>query len=247
MNFDDPSQPQDETLEVLVNVTNASADCGLRVADRDRVSVAYDAFADRTLIDRASEAAPLLVPMGYDQLIPGFELSLLNLCAGQTASFTLPSELAFGQHAPFSIPRGASLRYDVTVLRIFPSPLERVGEPLDLWRHIDSNADGQLSREEVKRHFRYLGKDVPPSVWSEDVDGDGLISRDEFGGPKGAPAVLQKALDDGAETIEVAGGAAAVAQDQVQLQEEEHDQVEQQLDVVVDRERTDGDAGAPGT
>ena len=39
----------------------------------------------------------------------------------------------------------------------------------------------------------------------------------------------------------------AVAQDQVQLQEEEHDQVEQQLDVVVDRERTDGDAGAPGT
>ena len=50
-----------------------------------------------------------------------------------------------------------------------------------------SPTDGVLSKEEVLAFFTKQGKDeLPDGLWeNEDKDGDGFISWEEFGGPKG--------------------------------------------------------------
>ena len=47
---------------------------------------------------------------------------------------------------------------------------------------LDQDQDGRISREEFQQGF----EEEPEGLWDqEDKNGDGFISYDEFGGPKG--------------------------------------------------------------
>ena len=86
-----------------------------------------------------------------------------------------------------AIPGGATLRFDVEVVDFStdgpgPQPPQNIFKELDVLPE-----DGKLSKEEVLSFFKRQGKDeLPPGMWeSEDKDGDGFISWEEFSGPKG--------------------------------------------------------------
>jgi FK506-binding protein 14 len=81
------------------------------------------------------------------------------------------------------IPGGATLRFDVEVVDFGQGPPEQ-----NLFKELDvSPKDGQLTSEEILAFFKKQGKDeLPPGLWeSEDKDQDGVITWEEFSGPKG--------------------------------------------------------------
>jgi len=56
------------------------------------------------------------------------------------------------------------------------------GEEEDVFSILDQDQDGRISREEFAQGF----EEEPEGLWDqEDKNGDGFISFDEFGGPKG--------------------------------------------------------------
>lgn len=117
------------------------------------------------------------------------------MCVGEKRKLVIPSHLGYGEHgAGDKIPGGATLHFEVECLSIENGPA-----PVNVFSEIDENRDNQLSREEVSS---YLKKQMPVAAEAgmtdlpeqdklveeifqhEDADKNGLISHDEFSGPK---------------------------------------------------------------
>lgn len=76
------------------------------------------------------------------------------------------------------------MNFDVEVVDITDPP-ERPPTP-NIFKQIDTDGDMKLSLEEITAYFKTMDKDVPDGLMdSEDKDGDGYVSWDEFSGPKG--------------------------------------------------------------
>ena len=100
------------------------------------------------------------------------------------ANIVIPPDMGYGdQGAGADIPGGATLNFDVEVVEISgvapPGP--------NLWKEIDTDEDGKLTKDEVEKFFQEKhGSGMPDGLWdNEDKDKDGFISWDEFGGSKG--------------------------------------------------------------
>jgi len=122
--------------------------------------------------------------IGVNQVIAGWEKGLLGLCKGAKANLIIPPEMGYGANgAGADIPGGATLKFDVEVVDI----LAEAPPPPNLFKEIDGDGNGQISKEEVEAFFQEKhGASTPEGLWeNEDKDGDGVISWDEFGGPKG--------------------------------------------------------------
>jgi len=124
--------------------------------------------------------------IGVGHVIKGWDIGLLNLCKGAKANIVVPPELGYGdQGAGPDIPGGATLNFDVEVVEVSneapPGP--------DLFREIDLDSNGKLTKEEVEKFFQDKhGNGIPEGLWeNEDKDADGFISWEEFGGTKGNP------------------------------------------------------------
>ena len=83
------------------------------------------------------------------------------------------------------IPGGATLNFDVEVVDITEGPPEP-----NIFKDLDGDVDGKLSKEEVLAFFKKQGRDeLPEGLWEkEDKNEDGVISWEEFSGPKGKTA-----------------------------------------------------------
>ena len=59
--------------------------------------------------------------------------------------------------------------------------------PPNYFKMIDINEDGKISKEEMLAFFAAQGREeIPDGLWeNEDKNGDGFVSWEEFGGPKG--------------------------------------------------------------
>mmetsp|Transcript_3379 Transcript_3379/g.9410 ORF Transcript_3379/g.9410 Transcript_3379/m.9410 type:complete len:212 (+) Transcript_3379:167-802(+) len=122
--------------------------------------------------------------IGVGQVIPGWDKGLLNLCKGAKAILTIPPEMGYGERgAGADIPGGATLKFDVEVVDI----LDSAPPPPNVFKEIDSDEDKKLTKEEVEAWFQAKqGIGIPDGLWeSEDKDGDGVITWEEFGGYKG--------------------------------------------------------------
>lgn len=53
---------------------------------------------DGSVFDSSKEREPMEVQVGSGQVIPGFESGILGMEEGETRSFTVPAEDAFGEH-----------------------------------------------------------------------------------------------------------------------------------------------------
>eukprot|EP00536_Pseudo-nitzschia_multiseries_P012490 jgi/Psemu1/208799/e_gw1.479.9.1 len=123
--------------------------------------------------------------IGVGQVIPGWDKGIMGLCKGAKAILVIPPEMSYGATgAGDVIPPGATLNFDVEVVAINDSP----PPPPNLFKDIDTDMDLKLSKEEVEAFFQATkGISTPDGLWaSEDKDGDGVISWDEFAGPKGS-------------------------------------------------------------
>ena len=123
------------------------------------------------------------VTIGVGELIAGWDAGLLGLCRGAKAILVVPPDMGYGSSGVGdAIPGGATLRFDLGVISVTaPPPLP------DLFDELDIDEDGVLALEEIHAHFRKEGPDaeMPPDLMErEDKNGDGVVSREEFGGPK---------------------------------------------------------------
>jgi len=123
------------------------------------------------------------VVVGVGDMIEGWDVGLMGLCKGAKAVVVIPPEMAYGDSGVGeAIPGGATLRFDIEVVSVDgPPPV------LDIFTELDVDENGFLSPEEIDVHFKKEGPnaEMPPDLMAnDDANGDGVISREEFGGPK---------------------------------------------------------------
>jgi len=145
---------------------------------------------------------PFKFQIGVGQVIRGWEEGVLGMCVGEKRRLIVPPELGYGdQGAGEIIPGGATLNFDIDLLESEDGPA-----PVNVFKQIDSDADNNLSREELSAYLKQqveamaqaggeqaaqaeeMLKDqdeLVEEIFShEDKDKDGYISHTEFSGPK---------------------------------------------------------------
>jgi len=145
---------------------------------------------------------PFKFQIGVGQVIKGWEEGVLGMCIGEKRRLIVPPELGYGdQGAGDIIPGGATLFFDVELVAAEEGPT-----PVNVFKQIDIDSDQSLSREEIasylkqqvetmanaggeqgeeaKKMMEDQDKLVEEIFAHEDKDKDGLISHEEFSGPK---------------------------------------------------------------
>ena len=127
---------------------------------------------------------------GRGTVIEGMERGILNMCAGEKRMLIIPPELGYGSRGfGRSIPKDATLRFIVELASIGTKP--PVTHPHfkssdDVFSEIDYDEDGLLDFSEI---VEYLAKSKvqgrPKEIFdNEDKNKDGIVSWEEFTGPK---------------------------------------------------------------
>jgi len=145
---------------------------------------------------------PFKFQIGVGQVIKGWEEGVLGMCVGEKRKLIVPPALGYGdQGAGDIIPGGATLHFEVELINTEEGPT-----PVNVFKQIDTDADQALSRDEISSYLKQQvetmqnaggeqgeearkmmedqDKLVEEIFAHEDKDKDGLISHDEFSGPK---------------------------------------------------------------
>jgi len=124
--------------------------------------------------------------IGTGQVIKGWDEGIAGLCKGAKATLVIPPAMGYGeQGAGGDIPGGATLNFDVEVVDISTEAPPTPPQP-NMFKQIDLDGSGMLDKSEIDAYFKGIGRETPAELFaSEDTDGDGSISWEEFSGPKG--------------------------------------------------------------
>ena len=179
---EDPAESGDQLSMHYTGTIDASSEAGVK-------GMKFDSSRDRDQVFKFT--------LGKGQVIDGWDKGLLGLCLGAKARLVLPPDMAYGASgAGADIPGGATLKFDVEVMDIQrptstsrPRASEGTASQLpNVFSQIDKDGNKELSSNEVEAFFREQREgDVPAELWDkEDTDSDGVISWEEFTGPKGS-------------------------------------------------------------
>ena len=190
----------------------------------------HDSATATSAIKDGDEPQPFETQVGVGNLIKGWDLGLLGLCLGTKARLTIPPSQAYGHRGYHTIPPGATLQFDIEIVDVANYKDRQVvvdvpeGGEDNLFALIDNNRDGKLDEQELQNFFSRQGSDVvPPEVWRDDVDQDGMISWIEFTGPKG----------DGPPSME---DTKKKMEEQARLKEEEQKRLEKEARQIPDED-----------
>ena len=135
--------------------------------------------------------------LGIGHVILGWERGLVGVCVGEKRQLIVPPHLGYGDAKHDQIPPKSTLVFDIEILKIEDGPV-----PANVFKEIDTDSDGRLSRKEVgeflrkqlsqgQQHGDTGSPDDPDRVqmideifMHEDKDKDDYITHEEFSGPK---------------------------------------------------------------
>jgi len=186
----------EEELKVETEFKPDGCDEAVKSKEKDLLTMHYTGTLEEgTKFDSSRDRnQPFTFQIGVGQVIKGWDQGLLGMCVGEKRKLVIPPHLGYGDSgAGDVIPGGATLLFDVELISIGDAP-----PPVNVFKEIDEDEDSHLSREEV---LGYLKKQIPEGAEQqenmqdpvkiteeifqhEDKDRDGLISHDEFSGPK---------------------------------------------------------------
>jgi FK506-binding protein 14 len=183
--------------ELTVTQTDGPTECedSERVAVRSYVSMHYIGSIDESsetgekgkqFHNSKDNGQTYDFQIGTKRVIPGWDAGLMGLCKGAKVTLVIPPDMGYGaQGADGDIPGGATLHFEVEVVDVADKAPLSAPQP-NFFKLIDTDEDGTLNVDEIALYFKSKGMEVPEGLWpSEDKDGDGIISWDEFTGPKG--------------------------------------------------------------
>ena len=142
-----------------------------------------------SMFDSSVSREPFEFQLGAGHVIKGWDKGLLGMCIGEKRTLILPPEYAYGsKRAGSSIPGGATLKFDVECVDIRDKKvIKELGN--NIFKEIDTDGDWLISQYELDVWFmesRGEADGAPPGLFNrDDLDGDGLLTWDEFAGPKG--------------------------------------------------------------
>uniref|UniRef100_A0A7S1H5P0 peptidylprolyl isomerase n=1 Tax=Thalassionema nitzschioides TaxID=33649 RepID=A0A7S1H5P0_9STRA len=183
------------STELSVTVTDGPKECddSEKVAAGQHVSMHYTGTIDESSetgekgkkFDSSRDRDTTFdFEIGKGMVIQGWDKGLIGLCKGAKATLIIPPDMGYGdQGAGDDIPAGATLNFDVEVVGISDS----APPPPNYFAMIDEDKDGKITKEEMTAFFTKQGApEIPEGLWeSEDKDGDGVVTWEEFNGPKG--------------------------------------------------------------
>ena len=183
--------------DLSVTVTDGPKECAAasKVKAGDKLKMHYTGTIDQSsekgekgkkFDSSRDRGATFDVQIGRGRVIQGWDKGLVGLCKGAKATLVIPPDMGYGDRgAGADIPGGATLNFDVEVVDITEGPPEP-----NIFKDLDGDEDGKLSKEEVLAFFKKQGRDeLPEGLWEkEDKNEDGVISWEEFSGPKGKTA-----------------------------------------------------------
>nr|XP_022323836.1 FK506-binding protein 2-like isoform X1 [Crassostrea virginica] len=189
-----------EEGELKIDVLKTVEDdkCQRKSKRLDMLSMHYvGTLEDGTKFDSSADhGQPFSFQLGIGQVIKGWDQGLLDMCIGEKRKLTIPSSLGYGdQGAGEKIPPKATLIFEVELLDVQDGP-----KPENIFKKIDTDEDNKLSREEISAHLVELSRQtygfpvdnkseehqkvVDGIFYWEDSDKDGIITHEEFTGPK---------------------------------------------------------------
>jgi len=185
------------TLSVKVDVYDGPKECedSEKVKNGQQLTMEYTGSIDQSSetgekgkqFDTSRGREPFAFQIGQGRVIPGWDNGLLGLCKGAKATLLIPPEEGYGASgAGDAIPGGATLLFDVEVIDM-SDDVPAAPEQPNIFNLIDKNGDRKLDEEELMAFFKEQGRDsIPDGLFEkEDLDKDGVISWEEFSGPKG--------------------------------------------------------------
>lgn len=183
--------------KLKVEVLKSVEKCDRRSKKGDLLSVHYKG----TLLDGKEfdsshgRGEPFRFQIGVGQVVKGWEEGLLDMCVGEQRKLTVPPELGYGDNgAGDKIPPKSTLVFETELVKVEDGP-----PPVNVFKQIDADKNEQLTREEILKYLKEqlpaaqaAGlKDLPDTdkmveeiFQHEDRDHDGVISKEEFSGPK---------------------------------------------------------------
>jgi len=185
------TQPIDEpTLEALDGITTESGLKFITVEDGNGpkplpgqfVKVAYTGrLADGSIFNSATTAAPYVFKMDQGAVISGWEEGISMLNEGGRAMLLVPPELAHGDTGATGIDPGATLVFDIELLKVFEgAPAEPMQVDEDAFTETDSGlkfhdieeGDGDSPSENYIVTVHYTGWLEDGTKFSSSVDWD---------------------------------------------------------------------------
>uniref|UniRef100_A0A131XZF7 peptidylprolyl isomerase n=1 Tax=Ixodes ricinus TaxID=34613 RepID=A0A131XZF7_IXORI len=183
--------------KLKIEVLKSADKCERKSKKGDLLAVHYKgSLLDGTEFDSShGRGEPFRFQIGVGQVVKGWEEGLLDMCVGEQRKLTVPPELGYGDvGAGDKIPPKSTLVFETELMKIDDGP-----PPVNVFKQIDADTNGQLSREELGKYLKdqlpaaqAAGlKDLPDPekmveeiFQHEDRDRGGFISKDEFSGPK---------------------------------------------------------------
>ncbi|KAG2441197.1 hypothetical protein HYH02_010041 [Chlamydomonas schloesseri] len=159
---EDSQAPEGGLPTVNIGVKFRPDPCDPKTKVGDWVGVHYvGKLEDGEEFDNSfTRGEPIEFQLGAQQVIAGWETGILGMCVGEKRRLHIPPHLAYGDEGAGPIPAGASLVFDVELVRITDTPQS---PPEEYDEYVPYNPPGTLGIYDDEENEE---EDTDEMIWS---------------------------------------------------------------------------------